>query len=97
MNSLSGTQPASNLPLDKSKEYVSNILRAGIATVVFEKKDGTQRTMRCTLKEDLVIPHERKTDRVKEPKEDILPVWDCDLSAWRTITIPNIISVEWVA
>ncbi len=50
--------------------------------------------MKCTLKQDIAIPHERKTDRVKEPKEDMLPVWDLDQGAWRTITVPNILSVE---
>jgi hypothetical protein len=50
--------------------------------------------MKCTLKQDIAIPHERKTERVKEPKDDLLPVWDIDTGAWRTITVPNILTVE---
>lgn len=80
--------------LDKSKESIQNLLRNFVAVVTFTKKDGTERVMKCTLKQDIAIPHERKTERVKEPKDDLLPVWDIDANAWRTITVPNILTVE---
>lgn len=92
LSSNSTTTPS--FSLDKSKESLQNLLRSFVATVTFTKKDGTERVMKCTLKQDIAIPHERKTDRVKEPKEDMLPVWDLDQGAWRTITVPNILSVE---
>lgn len=80
--------------LDKSKESLQELLRNFVAIVTFTKKDGSERVMKCTLKQDIAIPHERKTERVKEPKDDLLPVWDIDASAWRTITVPNILTVE---
>lgn len=80
--------------LDKSKESLQNLLRTFVATITFTKKDGTERVMKCTLRQDIAVPHERKTDRVKEPKDDLLPVWDTEALAWRTITIPNILTVE---
>ena len=92
LSSNSTTTPS--FSLDKSKESLQNLLRSFVATITFTKKDGTERVMKCTLKQDIAIPHERKTDRVKEPKEDMLPVWDLDQGAWRTITVPNILSVE---
>ena len=86
----STASPASSL----AKQELADKLRENIANVTFTKKDGTERVMKCTLKEGVAIPHERKTDRVKEPKDDLLPVWDIEAEAWRTITIPNIIKVE---
>ena len=92
-NSSNGSTTPS-FSLDKSKESLQELLRNFVAVVTFTKKDGTERVMKCTLKQDIAIPHERKTERVKEPKDDLLPVWDIDASAWRTITVPNILTVE---
>ncbi len=92
-NSSNGSTTPS-ISLDKSKESLQELLRNFVAVVTFTKKDGTERVMKCTLKQDIAIPHERKTERVKEPKDNLLPVWDIDASAWRTITVPNILTVE---
>lgn len=91
---LSNGSTTPSFSLDKSKESLQELLRNFVAIVTFTKKDGTERVMKCTLKQDIAIPHERKTERVKEPKDDLLPVWDIDAGAWRTITIPNILTVE---
>jgi len=85
---------APDFDLNTTKLSISKLLRLVEATVTFTKKDGTERVMRCTLKEGVVVPHERKTDRIKEPKDDILPVWDIDAQAWRSINVPNILSIE---
>ena len=80
--------------LNATKQSIANLLRQHEATITFTKKDGSERVMKCTLKEGVVVPHEKTTDRVKEPKNDILPVWDTEASAWRSVTIPNILSIE---
>ena len=80
----------------ENKAGLQALLRQGVATVKFTKKDGTERVMKCTLQEGVAIPHEKTTDRVKEPREDILPVWDIEANAWRSITIPNIMTVEFI-
>ena len=72
----------------------SDIVRA--CGYVSTKKDGSERVMKCTLQEGVVVPHEKTTDRVKEQKDDILPVWDLEANAWRSITIPNIKTVEFI-
>lgn len=79
------------------KSNIQNLLRAWEAKITFTKKDGTERVMHCTLKEGVVVPHEKTTDRVKEPKDDLLPVWDIEAQGWRTITVPNITVVEVIA
>lgn len=59
-------------------------LHAGEVFVQFTKKDGSQRDMRCTLQEGVVVPHERTTDRVKVQNEDVCAVWDLDKEEWRS-------------
>lgn len=93
-NSSNGSTIAPSFSLSNSKQSLSELLRNVVATITFTKKDGTERVMKCTLKNDIAIPHERKTERTKEPKDDLLPVWDIEAAAWRTITVPNILTVE---
>jgi hypothetical protein len=91
---LSSGSTTPSLELTNTKESLREFLQNFVAVITFTKKDGTERVMKCTLKQDIAIPHERKTERVKEPKDDLLPVWDIDTGAWRTITVPNILTVE---
>lgn len=93
------TSPDSDPPLAADqvatfKSNIQNLLRAWEAKITFTKKDGTERVMHCTLKEGVVVPHEKTTDRVKQPKDDMLAVWDIEAQGWRTVTIPNITVVE---
>jgi len=71
-------------------------LHAGPVVVTFTKVDGTERTMRCTLQEGVVVPHEKKTERVKEAKENLVAVWDLEKSAWRSFKFDAIKTVALV-
>ena len=77
-----------------SKADLVAILREQPSAVTFTKKDGTTRRMQCTLQEGVVIPHEKKTERTVEPKDNVLPVWDLEANAWRSINIDTIQNVE---
>jgi hypothetical protein len=76
------------------KSNIQNLLRTWEAKITFTKKDGTERVMHCTLKEGVVVPHEKTTDRVKQPKDDLLSVWDIEAQGWRTVNVPTISVVE---
>lgn len=93
-NSQNGSTLNRDFSLDYSRESLSGLLHNFEANIVFTKKDGSEREMRCTLKQDLIPSYDKVTDRTREPKPDLLAVWDIDNDGWRTITIPNIISVE---
>lgn len=69
---------------ETSKKWLLSHLKMGDVTIKFTKKDGTERNMVCTLKEDVVIPYEKKTDKVKEKSSDVLSVWDVEKNAWRS-------------
>lgn len=66
------------------REFVKRELIRGIVEVTFTKKDGTERKMNCTLKEGIVVPYEKKTDKTKETPLDVCPVFDTDKQEWRS-------------
>jgi hypothetical protein len=75
------------------RDWLLELLRQGEIEVTFTKADGTDRIMKCTLQEGVVVPHEKKTERTKEPNADILPVWDIEKQAWRSFKLSSIKAV----
>lgn len=76
------------------KSEVSELLQSDIKTVIFEKKDGTIREMKCTLKWDL-IPTTKQLkvegpDIGRKENDNALAVWDIDKSSWRSFRIDSI-------
>ena len=73
------------------KETLSN----GIITVAFDKRDGSRREMRCTLKPELlpapVLLQEGVAPRKENP--DVLSVWDVEVNGWRSFRLDSIISI----
>lgn len=60
-------------------------------TIVFQKKDGTDRTMQCTLKEGIVKPYEAKSTTIRKEKSDkIISVWDIEKEDWRSFGLDTI-------
>lgn len=72
------------------RDWIKSHLKMGPVTITFEKKDGTERKMVCTLKEEDVKYHEKKTDRVKEVSEDICPVFDIEKQEWRSFRYDSV-------
>lgn len=85
-----------NMSRDQLKRRLKNV----VATITFDKKDGTLRQMRCTLKENylpsLTIASEETEGVLSIRKEnfDILPVWDIDNGGWRSFRMDSIKSVS---
>ena len=79
----------------EGREWILSELHKGAVDITFTKADGTERTMKCTLKEGIVVPYERKTegDSTKVKNEDLIPVWDLDKSAWRSFKLSAVKSV----
>lgn len=77
-----------------SVEQFRNDLRNDVIRVKFTKVDGSERVMHATLLQDVIVPYERKTNREKQRPENMIPVWDADISAWRTIDFNKITEVS---
>ena len=72
----------------------SRAARSAPVTVTFLKKDGSERVMNCTLQEEVAVKVEKKTDRVKQVNEDVLPVYDLDAKGWRSFRWDYVQSYE---
>lgn len=70
-------------------------LSKGVVTVAFDKRDGSRREMRCTLKPELlpapVLLQEGAVPRKENP--DVLSVWDVEANGWRSFRLDSIISI----
>jgi len=71
-------------------------LKTNIVQIKFTKVDGSERTMNCTLMEEYIVPHEKKTDRTKTTKDGVISVWDIDNKGWRSFKVDNLISYSYV-
>jgi hypothetical protein len=70
------------------------LLRDGICEVLFIKKDGTERRMKCTLNLDY-IPEEMKQFLQHPEKKvsenlDVLKVYDTEVQGWRSFIVANV-------
>ena len=77
-----------------TRDKIEEALRANVAEVKFTKSDGTERIMKCTLREDLIVPYVKKTDRVKEANTDIVPVFDVEKNEWRSFKVDAVQSIS---
>lgn len=70
-------------------------LQNGVVTVVFEKKDGTERTMRATLS-DMFVPQVLSEYEGQEAKphkqlnDSVQSVWDIDAGQWRSFRLDSV-------
>lgn len=79
------------------KKWLKSHLKYGPVTVTFDKKDGTERVMKCTTNSTLVPPIEIKesTEPKKERKvnDEVMPVYDLEAKAWKSFRWDSIKSV----
>ena len=77
------------------REWFESLLKNEIVTITFTKKDGTDREMRCTLKQDL-LPVTEVVESIEEDKpkraksETSVAVFDLDVEGWRAFSIDSV-------
>ena len=87
---------------DLRESYLSD-LRSSDCEVVFIKKDGSKRTLKCTLREDvlnnLVFADKTPTEgRVaRKPSVDTISAWDLEKEAWRSFRLDTVVSFSKIA
>jgi hypothetical protein len=78
-----------------NKEDIKGKLRNGVTTVVFTKKDGSERTMKCTLNESFIPQEQRpKEGSTHKVNDSVLAVFDIEKQGWRSFTITDVKSVQ---
>lgn len=85
-----------DLPIDKNThDWFIGLLKTNKVQVIFTKGDGTERTMNCTLREDIAVPYVKTTDKkAKKENLDIVPCWDIDKGEWRSFKISSLLYVN---
>jgi len=76
------------------RSWLVGMLQTGPVTVTFNKKDGTERVMNCSLQTEL-LPVQELKEGAKEKKENtnIIGVYDLDAQGWRSFTVKNVTNV----
>ena len=75
------------------KQTIGNALRENVCLVRFIKVDGSERTMKCTLREDM-IPEVHKPKHGKAQNDEVLAVFDLDKEAWRSFRLDSVLSCQ---
>jgi WYL_2, Sm-like SH3 beta-barrel fold len=78
-------------------DLFKSMLRNGTYLVKFTKKDGTERTLICTL-DPALLPPKTEVAEGAEPKarkenENIIRVYVTDIKEWRSFNINNLIEI----
>lgn len=84
----------SHIDTPEGRKWIVDMLKFGPTRITFTKKDGTERVMNCTLKDDLVEQYEKKTERVKQLSLDTCAVYDLDNKGWRSFRFDSVKIVE---
>jgi len=72
---------------------VKELLRNNIVEVVFEKKDGSERTMFCTLLQEF-LPSRGELIAQESEDDNIITVWDLEYDSWRSFALDRVKSIE---
>ncbi len=77
-----------------SREEMISKLSENVHTVTFNKVNGEERVMQCTLKPDL-LPPATKSDpitqkKVRQVNEEVLPVFDVNKEQFRSFRVANV-------
>ena len=70
------------------------ILAAGPALVTFTKKDGTDRTMRCTRNPDLMPAGAVRGTDTRKDQGNLIAVWDLDAGAWKGFFFDKMVACQ---
>ncbi len=86
--------------INSAIEFLQKVKSTNVVTIKFEKKDGTLRTMRCTL-DFSRIPKSKHPQDVNLPNilkllhdKGILRVYDVEKEDWRSVPY---LRVEWLS
>jgi hypothetical protein len=88
-------EPNHAFDTQQGKDWLKSILNDGVATIIFNKADGTERVMKCTL-DRKVVPQvvKEETKKTKAISDDVLPVYDVEAQGWRSFRWDSITKVE---
>ena len=75
-----------------NRQTILDRLRTGPTTIVFEKADGSIRTMTGTLQESL-LPPRGPVDPNAQPRsvqENLIPIFDLESGSWKSFRLDRL-------
>lgn len=81
-----------------TRQELLDLLRDEIVSITFDKLNGDERTMKCTLIPEL-LPKAEKEDklsqtRVRNLEDAVFVVWSVEANAWRSFRYDRLKKVE---
>lgn len=78
------------------QDWLKNLLKDTVVTVVFTKADGSEREMKATLKEELlpVVESTGESKPARKKSEEVLAVYDTEAEGWRSFRWDAIKSIR---
>lgn len=83
----------------EDRDYIIEQLRIRVMEVDFTKSDGTNRTMKCTLRADLLPTQEKTVIDLTKPKREVkenpevIVAYDVESKGWRSFRLDSINSI----
>ena len=78
----------------KFREWIKGVLQRETATLTFQKKDGTMRVMKASLREEHLPVYEKKNESVRKVNDEVLSVVDLEKNEWRSFRFDSIRKIE---
>jgi hypothetical protein len=82
----------------KFRTWLIGMLKIGPVTVTFNKKDGSERVMDCTLQPELLPPlpikEDEETAKPKKENLDVVSVYDIKAQGWRSFVLKNVTNIK---
>jgi hypothetical protein len=79
---------------EKSKIWLITLLKERPATIIFEKSDGTERKLLCSLQENVIPKIDIEKSKKKVVNLEVLPVFDLENNGWRSFRWDSVKSIH---
>ena len=77
------------------RSWLVGMLQTGPVTVTFNKKDGTERVMTCSLQPELLPPMPvKESTTAKKENLNNLSVYDLTAQGWRSFVVKNVTNIS---
>lgn len=85
---------ASDEEREVMRDWLTGLMRERTVNLTFDKADGTQRTMPCTLQESALPPVKNADTKTVKYNPDVCRVFDPDRQVWRSFRWDRLKRIE---
>jgi hypothetical protein len=85
---------ASQVDTPEGREWLRGLLRSEKVSVTFVKKDGTERTMLCTLMESEIPVAKAPKNSGKTQSDESIAVFDLEKEDWRSFRFDSVQGIQ---